>query len=144
MRRGRLALGAVLVLLVLVVATLIQLVPLVTAGQAASVALKFQAGPTMSGWKADWERLVFEGDAPHSRIAVPGGRSSPESGPDCLGPAIPAIGYCLPYPIWNVHLVGPRSGTDCSESLVSVDGRAARVDYAQSQSGPCGSLVPLS
>jgi len=134
-----LAIGAVGVLMVLVAANLIQLAPLVTAGRAASVALEFQAGPTASGWKADWERLVFEGRAPQSRLVSP-----PEPGPDCLGPAIPAIGYCVPYPIWKVHLVGPRSGSDCSESLVSVDGRAARVDYAESESGPCGSVPPLS
>jgi len=136
--------GAVIVLLVLAVGTLIQVVPLVTADQAASAALNFQAGPSPSGWKADWERLVFESEIPQSRVLAPGGTRSPAPGSDCRGPAIPVIGYCIPYPIWKVHLAGPRSGSDCTDSLVSVDGRAARVDYAESQSGPCGSFPPLS
>jgi hypothetical protein len=105
--------------------------PLIDAGQATSLALDKQAGPDHTGWTATSTTLDYSGDEPRSNL--PGFRDLPK----CWGTMVPVGGgYCLPYPMWHVHLVSPAAGGQSNATVVFVDARKSRVAMSFSEPGP--------
>lgn len=118
----------------------VQAQPLINSAQASLIALDALAGPAHLGWRADSATLGNNGTRPpHGNL--PGTSALPK----CWGASLPVgDGYCLPYPVWRVHLVGPVVNGDCSDWLVFVDARKVRVAVTQGQTGTCGTMIPLS
>jgi hypothetical protein len=113
--------------------------PVIDADQASSLALDQQAGPTHADWRADSETLDYSGNRP------PPGNLPGAPKEKCWGAMLPmGDGYCLPYPMWRVHLVGPVVGGQCSDRVVYVDGRKARAVLSRGHGGPCSTFTPSS
>ena len=120
--------AAVLVVAGIALAVWAQAQPLIDSSKASSIALDFQAQGD-SGWRVDSTTLDNSGKPP------PHGNQPPFSAlPKCWGASLPVgDGYCLPYPYWRVHLVGPPPLGDCL--LAFVDARTARMTIIES--APC-------
>jgi hypothetical protein len=104
--------------------------PVIDAGQAASIAVKFLAVTNGRVWTPDSETLSFNGNRPPYQ-------SQPELVPKCWGFMVPVgDGYCLPYPIWRVHLIGLSPDGQCDAIDVVVDGRTGKVHQFQSADCP--------
>ena len=131
--RTRVVLLVVIVVAGIALAVWTQVRPLIDAGQASSIALDIQAGPDHTGWRVDSATLDYNGNRP--RVNLPGFRDSPK----CWGASLPVgDGYCLPYPVWHVHLVGTVPAGQCSDVIDFVDARKARVAVSLGGSGSCG------
>jgi hypothetical protein len=112
-------------------ATWAQAQPLIDAGQATALALDRQAGPDHTGWTSGSAVLDYNGNEPHSNL--PGFRDLPK----CWGTMVPVGGdYCLPYPVWHVHLVSPTVDGQSNATVVFVDARKSRVAMSFSEPGP--------
>jgi len=131
--RARVTLAVVLVVAGIAFEAWTQMRPLIDAGQASSIALAVQAGPGHAGWRAASATLEYNGNRPH--IDLPGFRDLPK----CWGASLP-IGdsYCLPYPVWHVHLVAPSTGGQSTHIVVFVDARQSHVAMSFSEPGPSG------
>jgi hypothetical protein len=99
----------------------VQTQPLIDAAKASAIAVEMLAGPDHTGWKADSAIVDYNGV--RLRGNLPGFRDLPK----CWGTTLPfGDGYCLPYPIWKVRVIGPSVNRQCSNSQVYVDGRKGR------------------
>ena len=126
--RARVTLAVVLVVASIAFVAWTQMRPLIDAGQASSMALAGVAGPDHAGWRATSATLEYNGNRPH--IDLPGFRDLPK----CWGASLP-IGdsYCLPYPVWHVHLVAPSTGGQSTHIVVFVDARQSHVAMSLSE-----------
>ena len=129
--RTRFVVAVALVLAGISLGAWTQVRPVIDAGQASSLAMDFKAGTDHSGWRADSATLDSSGAPPPQ-----GNRPGHSLPPKCWGSALPLGDGCLPYPVWLVHLVGHVAG-QCSDELVYVDARKARVAESHGQTGPC-------
>lgn len=127
--------GIVLVIVVVAVIALVAVAeerPLIDADGAYSLALDQQAGPDHTGWKADSATLGYNG------VRLRGNTPGFSELPKCWGTMLPlGDGYCLPYPIWQVRVIGPTVDGQCSTSQVYVDARKRRVLELFGGSEPC-------
>ena len=134
---GRAVRAVLIGLAALVALGIASTIPLTTADQATSVALSYQVGPAPNAWRAVSRSLSFDGNRPRL------GNLAPANEPRCFGFGLPlGSSFCLPYPMWKVHLVGPVAAPDCNESLVYVDARRARVVLLMQETGRCGAFPP--
>jgi hypothetical protein len=75
--------------------------------------------------------LDYNGNEPRGNL--PGFRDLPK----CWGTMVPiGDGYCLPYPVWHIHLVGPPTDGGPDAIVVFVDARKSRVAMYFTEPGP--------
>jgi hypothetical protein len=101
----------------------VQTQPLINGDQASSIALDKEAGPDHSHWTVAPPTLDYSGTRP--QVGNDPG-ASPQ--PKCWGMELPiGDGFCLPYPVWRVHLIKDLGAGQCDYSRSYVDARRARV-----------------
>jgi hypothetical protein len=113
----------------------VQAQPLIDGGKASVIAINLVAGPDTSGWRADSATLDNSGiRSPRGNLA--GFATQPK----CWGTTLPiGDGYCLPYPVWRVHLIHQMSDGQCDYSLDVVDARRSVVAISLvTGPDPCG------
>jgi hypothetical protein len=117
----------------------VQAQPLIDGGKASSIALDNLAGPDHSRWTVASPTLDYTGTRPHVGDS-PGDPAQPK----CWGMELSiGDGYCLPYPVWRVHLIQDLGAGQCSYNLSYVDARRARVPVIRgSGPEPCGAFPP--
>jgi hypothetical protein len=103
--------------------------PQLDGNQAGLIAAKFLAGNNGQAWTANSETLGFDGNRPQLQDLTLG------QVPKCWGPVVGD--FCLPYPIWQVHLVNLGPNGQCDGSIVVVDGRTGKVyGFRRDDCGP--------
>jgi hypothetical protein len=105
--------------------------PEIDSTQASSIAMSSMAGSMGITWAPKSATLDVAGSRPP--VQNPDGNQVPK----CWGSMISVGGgYCLPYPVWQVHLVGIGADGQCEGTIVFVDGRNGKVH--QFHSTDCG------
>jgi hypothetical protein len=102
--------------------------PQVDGNQAGLIAARFLASNNGQAWSVNSETLGFDGNRPQAQDLTLG------QVPRCWG--LMVGDFCLPYPIWRVHLVNVGPDGQCDGTIVVVDGRTGKVH--QFQSASCG------